>query len=267
MGHDAKHTQETHLSTFPAMPPLDAAMPATQETFTWVWALIALASILYCSWQSLRQRSGLPLAILVGSSLSMFAEALVIRDMHCWYPAVGQITAFTSNGQSIPLFVPFAYVFFFAPGILMLMQAFERGMSQYRFWATYGAAILGVLVYEYVGLSNGLWLYYGDHPLMLAGLPLTWAVLNPLLLLVPAVVLFKLHAHLKGPALLLVVVFMAAQVTGLERLIGYPIYAAINSNVSSGVALAAALLSIAMALIVVWLCARLLPSAPYKKAF
>lgn len=51
-----------------------------------------------------------------------------------------------------------------------------------------------------------------------------------------------------------IVVFMACQVSGVEMFIAYPQYVAINSDVLLTIANIAALLSIGVALSVVWVC-------------
>lgn len=240
-------------------PPFDAVMPESEGMITVIWACFALASIAYCTWRAIRDRSALPLAIVIGTSLAMFAEALVIQDMHCWYPAVGQMTAWVANGQSIPVFVPFAYVFFFAPWILMLMDAFAKGMSRRQFWTAYIIAVFGVLGYEAVGMLSDSWMYYGYQPLTVGGFPLFWAVLNPTLIVIPAVILFRTRHLLKGWAALLAVTgFLAAQVTGLEFLLGYPYYAAINTSTSPAVMLLGLALSGILIAAALEICARLI---------
>lgn len=239
------------------LPPSDAVMPDIENTFTIVWGIFALAAIAHAIWVSYRKQTTLPLAIIVGATLAMGAEGLVVNYMHVWYPAIGQINAYHSFNQSIPLFVSFAYVFFFAPWILMLMNAFEQGMTVKRFWHAYLGAVIGVIGYEASGLSLDLWSYYGMRPLLVGELPMAYAFINATLIIIPAVTFYRLKEHIFGWRTLLVVAFMAAQVSGIEMFIGYPNYVAINSDVSLATGNIAALLSIAAALSVMWICAKL----------
>ena len=246
------------IPSIPA-PPYDTVMPEQAATVQLIiWIFLAAAALAYCGWISLRRRSWLPILIEVGAGCAMIGEALIIHNMHCWYPVVGQQSLWKSVGASIPLLVPFAYLFYFGPVILLMMDAFEKGVSKRVFWLFYLGCMFGVTVYEIVGIAYGLHIYYGDFPFYLFGkFPLVLPFLHATLLVVPATVFYKVKNELRGWRLWLVMPFMAGQVCGLEMWLGMPFYVAISSPVPPLWATLAGLMSIAFALGVVQFCAEL----------
>jgi hypothetical protein len=207
-----------------AIPPVNAVMPHAQVGLIEAWGAFAACSVIFCCILSIRSRSLLPVSIMLGSGLAMFAESVVIPNMHTWYPAIGQITAYKAYGQSIPLFAALAYWFYFAPAILLFMGQYERGITRLRFWTNCVLTMLGVVGYEIAGLSLHLWSYYGVKPLDIGGLPIANVFLNASTVIPASVILFRLRAQLHGWRMLLVVAFMAADVPGFEFLTGYPVF-------------------------------------------
>lgn len=239
------------------LPPRDMVMPDAEYTITVLWAGLAMLAIIHALWISYRTKKILPLVLIGGAALAMGSEALVINYMHCWYPAVGQINAYHAFNQSIPLFVCLAYVFFFAPGIIMLMSKLDKGATVKDFWLVYAGAMVGVVLYETVGLSLGLWTYYGTRPLLIGGLPAYCIFLNSSLIVFPAAILHKAKDHIFGWRNLLVLPSVAGMVAGLEMFLGYPVYFAKNAGVSLAAANVAAIISICFVLGLLWACARI----------
>jgi hypothetical protein len=240
-----------------AVPPVDAVMPPAQVGLLAVWSLFAALTVIQCIVVSRRTRSWLAINLLVGSGLAMFGESLVIANMHTWYPAVDQITAYEAYGHAIPMFAAVAYLFYFAPGILWLIGEFDKGLQPRRLWIYWAFMLLGVAGYEVAGLTFDLWSYYGDQPFMISKLPISWVFLNSLIAFVMAVALFYLRPHLNGWRMLLVIPFMATAVPTVEILAGYPLFVALSADVSMLVRQAAAVCTIGMCVIVVWICSKL----------
>lgn len=245
-----------------AIPPVDVVMPEAQMGLIAIFVALALGSLIYCGLESRRTRSWLPLAIFLGAGLAMFGESLVIQSMHVWYPAVGQVRAYEAFGQSIPVFAALAYWFYFAPAILLLMKKYAAGISYAQFWMFWGLTIAGVVAYEVIGLSFDLWIYYGVQPFTIGKLPMSWAFLNAMAVIPASVVLYRAQTWLRGPAVLLVIPFMAAQVPAFEFLSGYPLYVTINSAAPLWAAQLAALTAIGMTIGLTWVCSKLVCTAP-----
>ncbi|MBT8338830.1 MAG: hypothetical protein KJP07_02345 [Desulfatitalea sp.] len=240
--------------TIPSMaqPPYDMVMSTKAEsTVLIIWMVLAAAAICFCIYWSFRKRSLLPIVIEIGAGSAMIGEALIIHNMHCWYPAVNQNTIWHSCGQAIPSFIPFAYLFYFAPAILLLMEVYEKGISTKKFWLFYCYAWIGVSLYEISGTPFGVHTYYGNMPLYLFDtVPLVYCFTNACLIIIPSVVLFMLKGHLKGVKMLAVIPFMWGIAT-IIIWIGMPWFAAINSPVPREVTCLAGVLTIGAVLLVI----------------
>lgn len=239
-------------------PPVDMVMPDAQIGLSILWGIFALGSVIYCINHSLRTKSWLAVNILIGSGLAMFAESLVIDDMNNWYPAINQITVYESFGHSVPLFACLAYLFYFAPGILIMMKKYEQGITAQQFWMFWGGCVIFTIGYEIAGLAYDLWYYYGYQPFQIWKLPLTWPIINTMTFIPFSVVLYFGRPWLKGKWMWLVIPGMATAVPTFEIMAAYPIFVAIN-NAETPVWLAnvAALISVGMTLAATALCAKL----------
>ncbi|WP_068073142.1 hypothetical protein [Novosphingobium lentum] len=238
-------------------PPFDAVMPAAQYPVTIVFGLLALSAALFAIVAARTTRSAIPLAIFLGSALSMVCEPIVTMLGHCFYPPVGQLTLFTAQGRTIPLFVGFAYCFYFAPGIVFLVDRFGNGMTVRGYRVLVGTLGLFVIGYDYLGISLGLWRYYGDTPLTIARFPIWWVPAN-LLVFVPAATTIHLARDwLVGSRQWLLVPFMAAQVLMFHALGSLPAYTVLNMDVSSGWKLAGVLASMLISATILDICGRL----------
>ena len=243
---------------FNVNPPVDMVMPDAQIGLCIAWGVCALGSALFCINHSLRNKSWLAVNILIGSGFAMFAESLIIQDMHCWYPAINQISVYTSFGHPVPLFACFAYLFYFAPGILVMMKKYEQGITQRQFWTFWLGCVVFTVFYEIAVLSFDLCYYYGYQPLRMWKLPLTWPIINTMTFIPFSVVMYYARPHLRGPWMLLVIPAMATAVPTFETMAAYPLYVAINNSATPiWLANIAALLSIGMTLAAVAVCARL----------
>ncbi|MET0987670.1 MAG: hypothetical protein ABW034_19925 [Steroidobacteraceae bacterium] len=244
------------LSNIP-QPPLDAVMPPAQTTITVIFAILALVSLVYTIFVSLRTKSALPLAIFVGCTLSMYCEAIVTYLGHCWYPAIGQMTLYETMDHKIPWFAGLAYCFYFAPGIIYLVDAFEKGMSTRTFWVFLAVTAAFVVGYDYLGISLGLWLYYGETPLTVAGFPFWWVPANLMVFVPAAIVIYLAKPYLTGWRTALIVPFMAAQVLMFHGLASLPMYSALNSSAGHGLRTLAVVMTFGISLATMWVSARI----------
>jgi hypothetical protein len=197
------------------------------------------------------KRSGSPafLLTLVGGYVCSFNEATVDVLGHCFFPFDGMI-AYTAFGRAVPVWVVLAYVVFFGGLSYVMALAFKHGASHRAMWC--GIAVFGVLnvLLEIPMLRSGLYVYYGNQPFVIGGFPISWLVINSLGSLFGAVVIVRLSWFFTGVRQLLLV-FVPFATYMASWVLAMPYFAITNTDMPTGVRMAAAALSMALGLIAI----------------
>jgi hypothetical protein len=233
-----------------AQPPWEMTTPTTaQAIITAILAVVVAAFVVAAvvDWR----RTGSPafLLTLVGGYICSFNEATVDVLGHCFFPLDG-VLGYTAFGRGVPVWVVLAYVVFFGGLSYVMASAFKRGASHRAMWC--GIAVFGVLnvLLELPMLGSGLYVYYGDQPFAIGGFPVSWLVINSLGSLFGAVVIVRLSWFFTGARQLLLILvpfatYMASWVLAM------PHFAITNTDLPTGVRMAAALLSMALGVIAI----------------
>ncbi len=116
-----------------AIPPVNAVMPHAQVGLIDAWGAFAACSVIFAASPASGRAPCCRSALCWNRGWRCLPNQSS-SNMHTWYPAIGQITAYKVYGQSIPLFAALAYWFYFAPAILLFMGQYERGITRLRFW-------------------------------------------------------------------------------------------------------------------------------------
>lgn len=197
------------------------------------------------------RRSGSPafLLMLVGGYICSFNEATVDVLGHCFFPNDGAI-AYSAFGRGVPIWVVLAYIVFFGGLSYAMALAFKRGATRRVMWS--GIGIFGVLnvLLEIPMLSAGLYVYYGNQPFTIGGFPISWLVINSLGSLFGAVVITRLSWFFTGARQLLLA-FVPFATYMASWVVAVPYFAITNTDLPSGVRMAAALLSMALGAIAI----------------
>jgi hypothetical protein len=233
-----------------AQPPWGMTTPATAQTIITVVLAVVVAAFVAAALIDWR-RSGSPafLLMLVGGYVCSFNEATVDVLGHCFFPVDGVI-AYTAFGRPIPVWVVLAYIVFFGGLSYVMASAFKRGASHRAMW--YGIGIFGVLnvLLEIPMLRAGLYVYYGNQPFTIGGFPVSWLVINSLGSLFGAVVVVRLSWFFTGARqLLLGLVPFATYMT--SWVLAMPYFAITNTDMPTGLRMAAAVLSMALGVIAI----------------
>lgn len=233
-----------------AQPPWGMTTPATAQTIITAILAVVVAGFVAAALADWR-RSGSPafLLMLAGGYLCSFNEATVDVLGHCFFPADG-VNGYTAFGRAVPLWVVLAYVVFFGGLSYVMALAFKRGASHRAMWC--GIAVFGVLnvLLEIPMLRAGLYLYYGYQPFAVGGFPLSWLVINSLGSLFGAVVLVRLSWFFTGARQLLLV-FVPFATYMASWALAMPHFAITNTDMASGVRMAAAVASMVLGLIAI----------------
>jgi len=201
----------------------------------WATALAglgAVGSVLFCLRAALARRSPLPLYLFAGGALTCFIEPFIDTMGHAIFAQRDRIAWSSSFGRHIPAYIGLTLMFYVAPAYLLLLNAFEKGISARSFGLVCGAMVTATFLFEFVPLHYDLWRYYGPQGLQLGDMPLWWGFVNAQGLVGTAVGLHFLRRLLPGRGLALVVPLMPAVFLGVHTAGSVFGYLAINSTTS-----------------------------------
>jgi hypothetical protein len=154
--------------------PSDVPMPQTAQTVLIVaMTVMAVLSLGYAIYASVRRRDLVHLWLLLGAGLAIPYEALGDNLVHVYYTERGQIGWITTFGHSIPAFIGILY-FWYLPiyGYLMIRRA-HTGVSARRFWLEWSSFLSFAIFFEMLVTSVGgpTWIYYVPQAFKLGDVP------------------------------------------------------------------------------------------------
>lgn len=223
-----------------------------------IFGVVALAALAYMIYVARAERKMWPLYLFLGCGLAVFYEPINNVLGLCTYPEINQLTWISTFGRDIPVYIGFVYFFYFSATVLWLMRRIEAGISQRQWWTYYAAFTVVVTCFEFVPISRGWWMYYGDHQaLRVLGFPMWWWVANGYCLFGIATLLHHLRRKVLtgGRAVLLIPIYPMA-LFALHGAVAIPVFTALNSTDSTVVNTLAALLTMALAVTNMWLISR-----------
>lgn len=227
-------------------PPVDMVMPATpQLVFTLTWAVLALGFAAYSVYRVVSRRDFLLAILLCGGALTYVNEPLMDLLGVLWHPRIGQWIA-VDTFVAAPLWGVFVYMVFFGAAPYLLLCGLRRGMTGAQIWMSIGAVLVLDLTVEIPALHMGMYVYYGDPAMQIAGFPLYWFAINIGGPLETAAVLFA-YPHLRrGRALLSVLLFPVLLDAASSVSTGLPAFSTLWAQASMPVKYLGALVTIAL---------------------
>jgi hypothetical protein len=244
--------------------PIYGISPGAQLAAELVFGFLTLIALGYCLWLARRERKIWPLMVLLGAAPMTMWESMQNIVTHVVYPEIGQHTAFEIYGRPMPIYLVLLYMSYFGLWVPWLMKKFEDGVSVKRVMTYYFVTVLFAASFEPIPVSVFKWYtYYGDNqPLKFFGIPIWWFFVNAMVIVGIAAIFATLRKHVLTADWQSVVFIPASLLVcaGLHQSAGVPVYAAIGSGWSSAVTIPAALLSCGLAVVWVYLLARLVAS-------
>lgn len=232
-------------------------MPQTgQLVATIVFALLALATLVYVLKTAKKNNSSFPIWIYVGSVCAIPFETFDLTLGHCLYPQLGQWTALEILGIKLPLFLVFIYPVYITGMMTFVFDRMNQGtMTLDVWWKTAAVGIISAAAFEPPALYFGLWLYFGDNePFRIFGLPFWWAFANPVAIITMGLLCFHFwNTLLKRKYTPLVVLTLPITLFAVHTGVSWPVYLAINTTPDTTITNLAALITAAMSLFVFWL--------------
>src|SRR5215472_6297709 len=156
-------------------PPRDTAMPQTLQAVLIVATALAAAGVLvWAILEIVRNRNYVPLLIAIGTQIAAPYEALGDGLLHAYYPEHGQIGWLRAFGRDLPLFVQLLYLPYVVVFVDRVVRfATTRGFTPRVWWSIWFATLATTGIMEMVVKAFGpAWIYYGNQPLVIFGVPL-----------------------------------------------------------------------------------------------
>jgi hypothetical protein len=240
-------------------------MPALAQNIALGFGALAIVTLLVlAARQCMHYRSAVPVLFLVAGFCTVAQEPIVGVLGHGAHPTIGQISLFSALGRSIPLHIGMVYCFYYGSMYILLYPRLMAGTITAAFaWKLFWATVFGAFVFEVIPLQAGLWVYYDPQALWVwrGGMPVFWVVANAVSLMVPLTLIKVFLPACTGWKQWLVVPLSPMGAIMGHVGTGFPFYIAANAEVSQWLVELAGCVSVALGLLAVSVCARVLASA------
>jgi hypothetical protein len=239
------------------VPPAAVIPESLQTVMLWITAVAAVAILGWSLQIALRQQSAAAPLMVIGGFAAILMEPLVTFLGHAIHPEPGQIMLFKTAARAIPWHIALGYTAGFGSFYLVLYRAFAAGrLTAGLVWKTVVITAICYFVGEAYFVSNGLWIYYDYQPLHVwkGTAPVTWNWLNACSMLVSTTLMLLALPRLKSVAQLLLIPLAIAGACMGHFGAGFPMYNAMNSTLPAWAIELSGAASVALALMIVWLC-------------
>ena len=250
----------TLYTDFPVAPTL-VIPSALQAVFLWITIVLAVGVLIAGLMVSLKQRSAVPFLMVIGGFAAILLEPVVTFLGHAVHPKNGQIMLFETVGRAIPWHIALGYMGGFGIFYLLIYSKYVGGtLTAESIWKMSLVTALCFYAGEAYPVEHGLWAYYDFQPLWIwkGTAPPPWSVLNATCMLTSATLMLLSAPYLRGLAQLLLVPMAVSGAFMGHMGAGFPMYNAMNAAVPRWVIELSGVLSVCMALVLVWICTLLL---------
>jgi hypothetical protein len=239
------------MDNFPLEPDRTLIMPHAWDKGFLVFAggVFALF-ILFGLWKLAVKREPLMLFLLIGGLAGEMLEPICNVLGMAYHPEIGQMIGFTTLGRHIPLWLVTCYPWYFAAFSYSLITWDSKGqLTRRRYWSALATAALFCFTIEIFPVRAVLWQYFGPQPLMYAGMPLMWYVVNPTSDIATAAFLTLAVRNRTGWARWIIVALMPICIVGFHTGPFAPVYMTENAGWSAQQSILTAAISIVMCII------------------
>lgn len=203
----------------------------------------------------------LGLFFLVGGLIMGVLEPYLDYLGLLWFAKDNVAVAVNLFGRHIPLYVVLGYAFFFGLQAYVIYRAILLGKGTRFFVYAYFISWLFDMALQVAGSLFGLYRYYGQQPFLILGAPAWWYSIDAVFQLAAGLLLFLLRHRLIGWGRLIVIPILPGVYAALNGALGWPVFAALNSNYHSDVngngstvlVYVGGVLTIALCVLTVWL--------------
>jgi hypothetical protein len=217
-------------STIP-QPPVGDRMPKTAETVFNIFIFLPLAGMFVYSLMRMRkQHDPILLYCLIGGAFAATLEPVVDVLGMCFLRENNAFGTFTVLDRTMPLYICFVYPWYVGGLGYLSYRLFDRGMTRkqvFQYWAIVG--VVDVLLEE-PGILMHTYSYYGHQPFKVAGFPLWWGFVNPVMPMVAGAMICAVRKHLTGLQLLAVIPLIPMADGLANGAAGWPVWVALNQH-------------------------------------
>jgi hypothetical protein len=237
------------------VPPVEMVMPPINTFVALANLVLLIAVTVWVALESRRSRSAIPVLILVGAALTSLQEPIYDIVGAVWYPEHATVAYIRAFNVSIPLWLIPGYAWYIG-GLGNFMYKVMRGSTRRPLWQYYFLFWVANFALEMPGLNLGIYRYYGDQPFRVLGFPLWMAMTNGLMPLMIGAIFNGLRDILIGPRALLTLVLVPMIVGATQIAAGWPTWLALNANVGVTGTTLAALISLGLALSIIYILSK-----------
>lgn len=182
------------LNALMVEPPVTMESPNTVYTvFYWLFVAQLVPAIGFLLFRAWRQRDGIPVGVLLGALAIGYLSPPILNHLTMvWFPSNIPFAYITAFGMRDPFFDWMGYALFYGIGGFATYTAIRRGGGVRAVYVTAGVWALADLLYEIPFLHFGMYTYYGNQPFEIGGFPLHWVVVNAMVPVITAVLLYLL---------------------------------------------------------------------------
>jgi len=229
-------------------------MPETAQALFTLFIFAPLgAMVVFAVRMLVRDRDPLMLICIGGGAIAMLFEPIVDVMGLVWFPRENQWIAFEVFDRPIPLFVAFVYCWFVGGQGYLAYRRFARGVDMRALFQLWVAFAVCDIVIESPGVLADTYRYYGDQPFNPWGLPFWWGWVNAVMPLMVGALVLKLRPILgDGPKLLLLIPLVPMADGMANAATAWPIWLTLNTELGMVWTHAAAIASLGLAAIAVW---------------
>ncbi|HKN89797.1 MAG TPA: hypothetical protein VJ622_05915 [Acidimicrobiia bacterium] len=225
----------------------------------------AAGSLAFCLRHSIRHRSPLALFLWIGGALTVLIEPFPDVLGRARFAQLHRIKWTGAFDSQIPAYIGFVYMFYLAPGYVLLLDAFRKGISRRTLGIVCAGLAGGAAVFEILPLHYDLWRYYGSQGLKVGKYPIWWGFVNAQGLIGTAVVLFLLLKILPRRSQFLIVPLMPPIFLGVHTAGSFFAYLTVGTTTNSTATFLGTLATDGLCCVFFWLyslvvCGRPAPS-------
>lgn len=250
-------------------PPWEMAMPQGWQTLYTIAVTIPWMVFIFIAVRRYFQvRDVAPALFLIGGLCCTIMEPIVDVMGMCFFPVDGQWVGFeTFEGRPIPIWMFPIYSWFVGGQAYLLWRRMQKGTltntGLFKHWfIAWGVNI----ILETPGLLVGVYTYYGPHAFNFWGLPLWWPSVNATMPVIAAFIIHKSWVHIQGWKLLTIIPILPIADGLVNGGVAWPTWSALHSGNGLAATYPAAVLTIALGMLSVWLVSNGLPSNNQRKA-
>jgi hypothetical protein len=245
-----------------AQPPNGLEMHAVGQTIftifvTAIWVVAIALTVRY--WR--RHHSTVPLLLLAAGTICIVFEPIVDVLGMCFFPRSNQWVGLEIFGRPIPMFMYPVYSWFVGGQAILVWHLLQRGMTRRRIWQLWLTIMVVNVFLETPGLLMDVYVYYGSQPFNPWGLPLWWPPVNAGMPIVAGYLVYRTAPLLRGWKSLLILALLPMADGVANAATAWPVWITLNTNLGMAATYPAALLTLGLGAVLIWVVSLGLPAA------